>query len=412
MAKADRFKGKAYFFHGPQYSRFDVKTDRVDRAQRNIAGNWPGLPASGVDAAINWGNGKAYFFRENKYWRFDIENGRADLKDEGGRPFPKLIAGNWAGLNLDRVDACVAWGDSKAYFFRKDQYWRYDMIEDRADPDYPKSIVGPWSGLALDAVDGCLNWGNGKVYIFRGDQYWRYDVIDDRVDQFDPINPYPLKIKGQWSGLFSSDVRSPIKLAHGCPTPTKVVRLHIKVLSPPLVAISEMIQNMRRVYRGAGLWVEAVSFERLNLPSLIDVSVQCPGLTTSCCPFPCGATNLNPQHVSLFANRKFVGSGELVVYFVRSLDGLNGCCAFPNGKPGLVVSSIASPWTLAHEIGHVLGLPHTGTEPCSNCNNPVDATFVPTRLMTCCGTGLLTGTPTLIGPEVSTMNASALVNAC
>ena len=54
---------KVYFFHGSQYSRYDSKTDVTDAGYPlSIAGNWNGLPPTGVDAAINWGNGKTYFF--------------------------------------------------------------------------------------------------------------------------------------------------------------------------------------------------------------------------------------------------------------------------------------------------------------------------------------------------------------
>ena len=36
--------------------------------------NWPGMPDSWThfDAAINWGNGKAYFFHGAEYARYDI----------------------------------------------------------------------------------------------------------------------------------------------------------------------------------------------------------------------------------------------------------------------------------------------------------------------------------------------------
>lgn len=55
---AELAMSKLYFFNGGQYSRYDVKQDAVDPAYPlPVAVNWPGLPASGVDAAVNWGNG-------------------------------------------------------------------------------------------------------------------------------------------------------------------------------------------------------------------------------------------------------------------------------------------------------------------------------------------------------------------
>ncbi|MBN1608844.1 MAG: DUF1906 domain-containing protein [Polyangiaceae bacterium] len=221
---------KVYFFHETrrnlgsptgvvtvtEYCRYDVKRDAADpdflppRGQyRLVRDYWPGLPRSGIDAALDWGDGRVYFFRGNWYYRFDTKLDRVD------RAAP--IAGNWHGLRypdreLDRVDACVNWGNGKAYLFRGNIYWRYDMHLDRADPGYPLTIAGNWHGLRypdreVDAIDGCINWGDGKAYLFRGGDYWRYDIALDRVDAH-----YPKRISDHWSGLFTSGVRAPVML--------------------------------------------------------------------------------------------------------------------------------------------------------------------------------------------------------
>lgn len=87
----------------------------------------------------------------------------------------------------------------------------------------------------------------------------------------------------------------------------------------------------------------------------------------------------------------------MIVYLVRStVPPLNGCAAFPAGRPSAAVVSGASAWTLAHEVGHVLGLPHV------NDNN---------RLMTGNGTDNITNPPAdIISSEASTMTASAFTN--
>ena len=70
----------------------------------------------------------------------------------------------------------------------------------------------------------------------------------------------------------------------------------------------------------------------------------------------------------------------------------NGCTAHAPGVPACVVARGASQWTLAHEIGHVLGLRHVN-------NND--------RLMTGNGTRNITNPPPdLISSEISTMNSS------
>jgi hypothetical protein len=116
------------------------------------------------------------------------------------------------------------------------------------------------------------------------------------------------------------------------------------------------------------------------------------------------------DQTALFANRNDAGPNDIVVYFVQStIPPLNGCAAFPAGQPGAVVTQGASPWTMAHEVGHVLGLSHIAGEsgPGGPCSTP---DF--TRLMTGCGTGNITGTPTLTAGEGTTMRGSAFTRQC
>jgi Hemopexin len=64
--------------------------------QKLIADEWQGMAAagfaSGLDAAVNWGDGKAYFFKGNKYLRYDIAGDKVDAG------WPKLIADEWQGM--------------------------------------------------------------------------------------------------------------------------------------------------------------------------------------------------------------------------------------------------------------------------------------------------------------------------
>jgi outer membrane protein OmpA-like peptidoglycan-associated protein len=190
----------------------------------------------------------------------------------------------------------------------------------------------------------------------------------------------------------------------GCPPFQERIRLHLKILvQPRRFTIARMLQSMRQVYEPKGFLVEVVSCEVIKSRRLEVLDIHCPGRRTICCPFPCATRLLNREHVDLFRNQHHVRTNELAVYFVRrTLPGLNGCCAHPVGRPGVIVTAQASQWTLAHEIGHVLGLPHV---------------LVNTRLMI---DGSLGGTNALVTPplpvltnsEVSTMMRSALTLPC
>ena len=54
------------------------------------------------------------------------------------------------------------------------------------------------SGQAMRSatLDAAVLWDNGKAYFFKGDEYWRYDVKADKVD-----DGFPAAIKEQWQGL-------------------------------------------------------------------------------------------------------------------------------------------------------------------------------------------------------------------
>ncbi|GAC1544189.1 MAG: hypothetical protein NVS3B16_11730 [Vulcanimicrobiaceae bacterium] len=178
------------------------------------------------------------------------------------------------------------------------------------------------------------------------------------------------------------------------------VRLHVKILvAPTTFSVAQMLASMRQVYEPNGIRVELVSTENLNLPALLDVNVgTCSGTPTA-------------AQGQLFNNRNNAGANDVVVYFVRTTQPqFNGCATFPAGKPGAVVVQGASTWTLAHEVGHVLGLNHVD-DPAPP--NPAAPPALLTRLMTGRGTFNITKTPPdLVGTEVATMRGSSLIDSC
>lgn len=173
----------------------------------------------------------------------------------------------------------------------------------------------------------------------------------------------------------------------------QMVVLHVKVLTAPNIAIDTMVANMAQVYGGAGIGVQVASTENLDLPALNDVEVG-----------ECVRGQTTEEQNQLFANRNSVGVNEMVVYFVRStIPAFAGCAAHPAGRPGAIVAQRASPWTMAHEMGHVLGLRHVAGEDCAAPG------YEPTRLMTGCGTGRIVDLPPdLTVDEIATMVASPL----
>jgi hypothetical protein len=189
--------GKAYFFKGERYVRYDVATNKADPDYpQPIAGHWPGFPPEfekGIDAEVMWNNGKVYFFKGDQYLRYDI----ASDKVEAG--YPQSIVSHWPGVWSDHIDAGVVWPNGKAYFFKGDQYIRYDLAADKADPGYPQAISSHWNGFPANfqaGIDNVVVWNNGKAYFFKGREYLRYDIASDKVDDG------PAAIVRNWHGLW------------------------------------------------------------------------------------------------------------------------------------------------------------------------------------------------------------------
>jgi hypothetical protein len=186
-----------YFFKGDQYVRYDLR-DESFGPLKPIAGNWP-FPAawgSRPRTALSWLNDTVYFLRGAEYVKYD-------LSDNTVGPIKPMI-GNWRGLPAtwmaSGIDAAINWGNGKSYFFRGGEYLGYDLASDRADNNYPRPLIPRhwpnWPSAWTLGIDAGVVLNNGKAYFFKGREYLRYDIAGDRVD-----NGYPAPIAGHWQGL-------------------------------------------------------------------------------------------------------------------------------------------------------------------------------------------------------------------
>ncbi|WP_408952889.1 hemopexin repeat-containing protein [Lysobacter sp. Hz 25] len=211
--------GVGHVFRGGDYYKYDIAADRVVSGYpQPIATNWPGLEtfaggARNLDAAVDAGNGEVYFFKDAQYVRYDLAAGAVDA----GYPAP--IAGRWPGLEkfaggARDLDAALFFSRSKLYFFKGDQYIRYNLDSDRADSYYPAYLsesTWPNSGYWPAHWSGALNFASGKSYVFKPGEYLRYDRVLDRADA-----GYPAPITASnWPGLQALYAGSAFELAPG-----------------------------------------------------------------------------------------------------------------------------------------------------------------------------------------------------
>lgn len=208
---------KAYFFRDGQYVRYDWDDNRLDFDKPRALSAW-NLPVpflSGVDAVVNGSGerkvpnffGKTYFFKGPEYVRYDWDTGRVDY---GPQP---LTAWGLTGAFASGIDAAVngegAWF-GKLYFFKGNQYVRYDWATETIDQG-ETSIASGWkvpepfaSGIDA-AVSGEGPW-KGKLYFFKGSSYIRCRWGKKRQggDAY-KVDGRETTIAGPWGGLAKID---------------------------------------------------------------------------------------------------------------------------------------------------------------------------------------------------------------
>lgn len=195
------YNGKIYFFHTDgTYSRFDRKTSQLEYYAPTTY--WKGWPShwNRPDAAVSWETQHVYFFRGSEYIRYDLNMDQVEYIAPIREYWDKQ---RWPAY-WNNVDAALYWDclfddynsasnpcppnviswKRKVYFFRDDEYLRYDVTGDRIDDGYPKKIIDYWTGWPQHwtRIQGAFDWGNGKLYFFSGEEYLRYDKFFDKVD--------------------------------------------------------------------------------------------------------------------------------------------------------------------------------------------------------------------------------------
>ena len=178
-----------YVFQGSKYWKL-TDTSVEPGYPKPIAEGWSGL-ADDIDAAFTWTNGKTYFIKDSLYWRFS-EVG--DL-DEG---YPKNFSKAFKGIPTN-ADAAMVWPvNKKIYFFKGDQYWKFDPEKSPSvESSYPRPITN-WEGIPSN-LDAAMLYSNGKTYFFKHEKYFRFDNQRGTVDESaDP--EYPRDIGLWWLG--------------------------------------------------------------------------------------------------------------------------------------------------------------------------------------------------------------------
>jgi hypothetical protein len=147
-----------FFFRDGWFASYDWTKTPPRYVSRKPLTQWcKGSPfpfPNGFDAAVAGDgkySGKAYFFRGAKYARYDWQQDKFDLIDQD--------VSRW-GLGerfQTGIDACLtvkeSGSKSSAYFFKGTEFARFDWQDDKAVPGYPLPIAAGWP-------TGCAVWAS------------------------------------------------------------------------------------------------------------------------------------------------------------------------------------------------------------------------------------------------------------
>src|SRR4030095_10668667 len=132
------------------------------------------------------------------------------------------------------------------------------------------------------------------------------------------------------------------------------LKIHVKILKKPRASrsVAKMMSAMNEIYNSANIDAELASKEVLilddpGLAALNDLDVR-----------SCSRNQPTDEQRDLAQFRNGVPDREIVIYVCHSLsDGHGGCAVHPHDKPMAAISATnAGLYTLAHEVGHLLGL--------------------------------------------------------
>ncbi|XP_066913751.1 matrix metalloproteinase-14-like [Clytia hemisphaerica] len=136
--------GMIIAFHGDSYTIYKgYKKLRPEEGggTRKISDGFQKLEEGfrDVDAAIyNKENNKLYLFKGEKYWRFSTTFNSNDFVRDNN--YPQSIASRWHGLPKS-VDGALLWQDDKIFFFKDNEYYRWNQRLQRVHSGYPQKLT-------------------------------------------------------------------------------------------------------------------------------------------------------------------------------------------------------------------------------------------------------------------------------
>ncbi|ELK11835.1 Matrix metalloproteinase-21 [Pteropus alecto] len=200
-----------YFFRNSWYWLYENRNNRTRYGDpiRIVAG-WQGVPAQNIDAVVHvwtWRRDERYFFKGNQYWRYDSDKDQAHTEDEQGKSYPKLISEGFPGIPSPLDTAFYDRRKQLIYFFKGSLVFAFDVNRNQVLGSYPKKMtdvfpaVEPQSHPVRHLDAAYYSYAHKAVFLFKGHQYWK--VVSDEDRRRRPGLPSngvlpPRPISGTW----------------------------------------------------------------------------------------------------------------------------------------------------------------------------------------------------------------------
>ncbi|KAK2912630.1 matrix metalloproteinase-28 [Channa argus] len=161
-------------FRGSMY--WTVSAESSVNGPLPIRQRWPDLPPAVEAAAFSSLDSKWYFFKGKQMWRYT-----GSLLDPG---FPKKSS----DLGLPRHPDCVFYYAPLGHMvlFKGSRYYVLNLKSLQQEPYYPRRLTD-WTGVP-QGTNGALHRADGCLYLFREQQFWRFDPVKVRITK-----------RGQWA---------------------------------------------------------------------------------------------------------------------------------------------------------------------------------------------------------------------
>ncbi|XP_007523898.1 matrix metalloproteinase-21 isoform X2 [Erinaceus europaeus] len=179
-----------YFFRRGWYWLYENRNNRTRYGDPlPIPAGWHGLPALSPDAFVHvWtpGRDERYFFKGNQYWKYDSDKDQTHKEDERGRRYPRPISEGFPGIPSPLDTAFYERRERLIYFFKESLVFAFDVNRNRVLHSYPKKIteafpeVQPGDHPARSIDSAYFSYAHKAVFLLKGSAYWRVVSEADR----------------------------------------------------------------------------------------------------------------------------------------------------------------------------------------------------------------------------------------